>query len=96
MNRIIITGGAGFIGSNIAKSYLDNGNYEVYIFDDFSSGRRDNLQKNSNLFIHEIDLKNEINKWPEINAEIIFNCMGISRDTIEFVNNEKHLQMDGI
>ncbi len=73
MNRIIITGGAGFIGSNIAKSYLTDDNYEVHIFDNFSSGRKDNLQKNSKLFIHEIDLKNEINKWPEINAEIIFH-----------------------
>ena len=73
MNRVIITGGAGFIGSNIANSYLDEGNYEVHVFDNFSTGKRENLQKNSNLFIHEIDLKKEIKQWPEINANIIFH-----------------------
>lgn len=74
MNSIIITGGAGFIGSNIAKFYLEKGDYEVHIFDNFSSGRIANLNKNSpNLFIHNIDLKNEINKWPKILADIIFH-----------------------
>ena len=73
MNSVIITGGAGFIGSNVAKSYLDLGNYEVHIFDNFSSGRRKNLPKNENLYIHEIDLKKEISLWPNINAELIFH-----------------------
>ena len=49
MNSVIITGGAGFIGSNIAKTYLDLGNYKVYIFDNFSSGRRKNLPENIGL-----------------------------------------------
>ncbi len=38
----LITGGAGFIGSNIA-SFLARRGYNVRIFDDFSSGREKNL-----------------------------------------------------
>jgi UDP-glucose 4-epimerase len=55
--RILITGGAGFIGSHLAEAYLHNGD-EVYIIDDLSTGTLDNLkelQKNpaysENLFI---------------------------------------------
>ena len=38
----LITGGAGFIGSNIADVLVRNGEY-VRVFDDFSSGSLDNL-----------------------------------------------------
>ncbi len=40
--RALITGGAGFIGSHLAKRLLREG-YTVRIFDDFSSGHRENL-----------------------------------------------------
>ncbi len=40
--RILITGGAGFIGSHLADAYLGKG-HEVGVIDDLSSGSRDNL-----------------------------------------------------
>jgi len=42
MSRIVVTGGAGFLGSHIAKRLLDEG-HEVSIVDDFSSGSVQNL-----------------------------------------------------
>ena len=42
--RILITGGAGFIGSHLAEAYLQNGD-EVYIIDDLSTGTLDNLKE---------------------------------------------------
>ncbi len=40
--KYLITGGAGFIGSHIARALLQQG-AEVRIFDNFSSGKRENL-----------------------------------------------------
>jgi UDP-glucose 4-epimerase len=40
--RILVTGGAGFIGSNVADRFLADG-HEVAVLDDLSSGRRENL-----------------------------------------------------
>ncbi len=40
--KYLITGGAGFIGSNIARQLADRGE-QVRIMDDFSSGRRENV-----------------------------------------------------
>ncbi|WP_028987811.1 NAD-dependent epimerase/dehydratase family protein [Thermicanus aegyptius] len=40
--RILITGGAGFIGSHIAQACVEKG-FETYIFDDLSTGREENL-----------------------------------------------------
>lgn len=42
MARYLITGGAGFIGSNIARELVVRGQH-VRVFDDFSTGRRENL-----------------------------------------------------
>src|SRR5687768_12604918 len=40
--RVLLTGGAGFIGSHVADGYLEAG-YEVTIIDNLSSGRPENL-----------------------------------------------------
>lgn len=41
--RYLVTGGAGFIGSHISRELLTRG-HSVRVFDNFSSGKRENLQ----------------------------------------------------
>ncbi len=40
--RVLVTGGAGFIGSHVAEAYLAEG-WEVTALDDLSSGKRENV-----------------------------------------------------
>ncbi len=56
--RVLITGGAGFIGSHLAEAYLEKGD-EVYIIDDLSTGSKENLKHlkddpayRDRLFVH--------------------------------------------
>jgi len=56
--KVLITGGAGFIGSHLTEAYLEKGD-EVYIIDDLSTGSLDNIkpfQKDprykEKLFVH--------------------------------------------
>jgi UDP-glucose 4-epimerase len=42
--RVVVTGGAGFIGSHVADAFLERGD-EVLVIDDLSSGRRDRIPK---------------------------------------------------
>jgi len=42
MNRILVTGGAGFIGSHIVDSLIKEGN-EVIVVDNLSTGNKENL-----------------------------------------------------
>ena len=37
MKKVLVTGGVGFVGSNLIKSLISKG-YEVYSIDDYSSG----------------------------------------------------------
>ncbi|MDR0605870.1 MAG: NAD-dependent epimerase/dehydratase family protein [Bacteroidales bacterium] len=56
--RILITGGAGFLGSHIADALLTQ-NDEVFVIDNFSTGRRDNLVPQSRLTILEGDISDK-------------------------------------
>ena len=46
-SRILVTGGAGFIGSNLVKTLLESGN-EVVALDNFITGKRENISAFSN------------------------------------------------
>lgn len=48
-NRVIVTGGAGFIGSYVTKLLCDEG-YETIVYDNLSSGKIDNIDKRA-IFI---------------------------------------------
>lgn len=43
LNKILITGGAGYIGSIVAKKLIDKG-YEVVVYDSLVKGYRDNIK----------------------------------------------------
>ena len=54
--KVLITGGAGFIGSHLAERHLERGD-EVHIIDDLSTGSMENIQhlKNHPNFSYHID-----------------------------------------
>ena len=54
--NILITGGAGFIGSSIARSYINNG-HKVIIVDDLWSGREVNIPKEAKFY--KIDIRDD-------------------------------------
>ncbi len=41
--NILVTGGAGFVGSHICEQLLTDG-HKVYVFDNFSTGKDENVQ----------------------------------------------------
>ena len=51
--RVLVTGGAGFIGSHVAEYLLDRG-HEVAVVDDLSSGKRENVPKGAHLYVQDI------------------------------------------
>ena len=42
MKKILIVGGAGYIGSHVARAFLDK-QYEVTVYDNLSTGCRENI-----------------------------------------------------
>ena len=69
--RVLITGGAGFIGSHLCDAYLERGD-EVHIIDDLSTGSIDNIQhlKKHPRFHYTIDT---VQNWAVL-AELVDMC----------------------
>lgn len=60
MRKILITGGAGFIGSNLTEHFLGKG-FQVVVLDNFATGHRHNLAQhadNPNFSLIEGDIRN--------------------------------------
>jgi UDP-glucose 4-epimerase len=69
--RVLITGGAGFIGSHLSDAYIKRGD-EVYVIDDLSTGSIENIQhlKSHPRFHYTID---SVHNQP-VTAELIDQC----------------------
>jgi len=54
--KILVTGGAGFIGSNVVDGYIEEG-HEVIVVDDLSSGKRSNVNPKARFY--EVDIRSK-------------------------------------
>lgn len=71
MKKILVTGGAGFIGSNLCEKLLKDG-HTVICLDNFLTGSKENIKKligNPNFEFIEHDIENPI----DINTDEIYN-----------------------
>ena len=69
--KVLITGVAGFIGSNLAKSHLAQGDSVVGV-DNFSTGKRNNLSDLDGLELVEADVGDSVVKLPK-SADIVYH-----------------------
>jgi UDP-glucose 4-epimerase len=56
MAKVVVTGGAGFIGSHIVDKLVAR-KHEVHIIDDLSSGSRNNIAHQSQVKLHVLDIR---------------------------------------
>lgn len=78
--KCVVTGGAGFIGSNLVDMLLTDGN-NVIVIDNFSSGKKENCNKNA--VYYDIDLSDTEKKSTITDilqsTEVIFHCAALAR-----------------
>jgi len=69
--RAVVTGGAGFIGSNVVDALLARDD-EVHVLDDLSRGKRDNVADGARL--HEGDIRSEAaSLFAEVRPDVCFH-----------------------
>ena len=96
--KYVVTGGAGFIGSNLVNSLIEEG-HEVHIFDDLSSGKKENC--NNKAIFHKYDISKTANiiKLNEFlkGVDTVFHCAARARvqpsikDPINYEKNNFNL-----
>lgn len=52
--KVLVTGGAGFIGSHVARALVEE-KHEVHVLDDLSSGKKENVPEQATL--HQLDVR---------------------------------------
>ena len=73
MEKVLVTGGAGFIGSHIVDALLERG-HEVHVLDNLSSGSLDNVSLSARF--HQGDIRDEacLQIIRGVNPDIIVHC----------------------
>ena len=67
-STFLITGGAGFIGTNLVRKILESG-AEVIVVDNLMSGKKDNLPKNKKLLVLEKSVQDvDLNKFSKVSG----------------------------
>lgn len=68
--RALVTGGAGFIGSNLADALVARGD-DVHVLDDLSKGKRENL--NGRATLHVADVRDPDGVFEAARPEVVFH-----------------------
>ena len=94
---IIITGGAGFVGSNLIHYFIEKTNFRIISLDDYSSGSKKNHLANSRIKYLKGDTK-EIEKYVKNPNSInsIFHFGEFARIYQSFLNMEECLNSNSI
>ena len=76
MQKVVVTGGAGFIGSNMVDRLIAEGK-EVTILDNFSTGKRENCNPKANVRV--VDLSTD-NLEPYLDGvDVVFHFAALAR-----------------
>jgi len=93
--KILITGGAGFIGSHLVEKLITEKN-EILIIDNLMTGKKENLsfEGNYELFIDDLGSEKSLNKVTEFNPDICFHLaaqasvvVSLSNPALDFDHN---------
>lgn len=77
MKKVVVTGGAGFIGSHLADALLTKG-YEVHVVDNLENGKREDVPKGATFY--ELDVLNTEKLLPIVtDAYAVFHLAALPR-----------------
>ena len=88
--RAIVTGGAGFVGTNLVKRLLKDG-HEVVSLDNYSTGKKENEQEGCRYF--DVDLS-KVSNYDEFisSVDVIFHIGALARIQPSLTDPSPHVQ----
>ena len=84
--KVLVTGGAGFIGSHIADFFTERGD-EVTVLDNLSSGKIENIPESANFIQGDITNPDDIEK--AIDVDYVFHLAAMVSVPLSFKKPKK-------
>ena len=89
--QILVTGGAGFIGTNLIKSLLKKG-HQITSIDNYSTGKKENEINNPNVIYYDSDITEWDDTWfLDDGYDVIFHMAAIARIQPSFERPEDYI-----
>ena len=79
--NVLVTGGAGFIGTHLVRRLISNG-YSVDVLDDFSFGKEENKNSKANYIVR--DIRSDLSDLEDY--DVIFHLAALARIQPSFEN----------
>src|SRR5579864_4331132 len=79
MAKVLVTGGAGFIGSALVRTLLDQGGGELEVIDNLLTGHEHNLQEvRGRIKLHRVDIRDAAALAPLVRgADVVYHLAAL-------------------
>lgn len=78
MKKILVTGGAGFIGSHLVEKLLEDGD-KVTVIDNLHTGHRKNLPEHKNLKVYTTNILDSLGHYFKGGFDIVYHLAALTR-----------------
>ena len=98
--KCLVTGGAGFIGTNLIKRLLKDG-HEVVSVDNYSTGKKENEQKGCRYYDYDLSSRHTLGiyvdhqsypVWRELEYDVIFHIAALARIQPSLINPMENIK----
>ena len=91
--RILVTGGAGFVGGYLCKSLLEDG-HTVTAVDDLSNGKKENIAPGAEFLLLDITSKDLYEKMEPFSFDIVFHCAAQASNALSFIDPHRDFEVN--
>jgi len=95
MSKILITGGCGFIGTNLVKRLLQEG-HEIFVIDDFSSGFKQLIHEKIVMIKGSIEDKSKLDECFSYKPDYVIHLAALFANQNSVEHPSKDLSVNGL
>jgi len=95
MKKVLVTGGLGFVGSNLVKALKETGQHDITVIDNLCSPSSDTAYKEDDVTYIIDDILNIDNiKYEDLQFDIIYHLAGLARIQPSFIDPISYFEVN--